>query len=66
MNGIQNGGKPHIMYFMKMLKKVWNEKFSRDSIQHCWRNSDILKITWNADNNNSVGCVSLPYKMKNC
>ena len=64
MKGLQYGEKPHIMDCMKNIKRVWDEKYSRNSIQHCWRKANILPVTWDSNINNSGGCVSLLEKMK--
>ena len=64
MKAIQYVGNTHIMDCMKMLKKVWDEKFSHDIIQSCWRKVDILPVTWNSDFDKKFGRASLSGKMK--
>lgn len=63
--GVQNGGKPHILDCMTMLKDVWggtrNGRYaSTESIKRCWRKAVILLETWNVDINNDVGRASVP------
>ena len=58
--GIKYGGKPHTIDRMKILREVCDDTFSHDSIQSCWRKSDIFPVTYNADINNGVGFASLP------
>ena len=37
---------------------------SEDIIRRCWRKSDILPVTWDADTNNDIGSASLTEKTK--
>ena len=56
------GGKPTVLDAMNLLLEVWsdNSKYStNESIQWCWRKSDILSAMLNADINNSVGSASM-------
>ena len=56
------GGKPTVLDAMNLLLEVWsdNSKYlTNESIQQCWRKSDILSAMLNADINNSVGSASM-------
>eukprot|EP00957_Ditylum_brightwellii_P049843 3778849-Ditylum_brightwellii.AAC.1 len=51
---------------MEMLKKFWEGKDGKyvtdESVCRCWRKSNVLPTSWNADINNNVGSASLPEK----
>ena len=56
--GLDYGGKTTLLDTIKILQPLWggNNKYTySDSIARCWRNADILPVSWNADINNNIG-----------
>jgi hypothetical protein len=52
---------------LEILGGIWSQdgKYaSNDGILHSWRKSGILPVTWNQDINASLGCISVPMKVK--
>ena len=51
-----------------IIQQVWNgddDKYvSYESSCSCWRKSDILPVTWNAEINNNVGSATLAHSKK--
>eukprot|EP00978_Attheya_sp_CCMP212_P019422 scaffold54421_cov57-Attheya_sp.AAC.2 len=65
--GLAYGGKAHILDAMNILDSIWGQdgKYAyNDSIQWCWRKSDILPSTWMMDINNDVRSASMSNKLK--
>ena len=67
-NGIDFGGKNHLIGSMIIMKNIWEDdevKYSRvDGIKRCWRKANILPVSWECNINNDVGHSSVPISIK--
>ena len=66
--GIDFGGNPHFLDVMRILKPIWEDnggKYDRvDGIKRCWKNANILSMSWECDINNDVGHSFVPISTK--